>query len=102
MDLGFLRKEKFYLLEDIEYRIFALCDVLAQMYNKLLNIENNIGKINHSFFFSKKEVSVKIVSTYKNLELQKFLSEEILEIVEYFSNDKNYKYIAEKKEFIYT
>lgn len=90
-------KEKFYLLENIEYRLFTLCDVLAQMYNELWNLESHIGKINHSFFFSKKEISTKILKEYKNKELQQFFLNEIKEIDKYFKKDKNYRYVTEKR-----
>lgn len=90
-------KEKFYLLENIEYRLFTLCDVLAQMYNELWNIESHIEKINHSFFFSKKDFSIKILNKYKDKELQHFLLNEIKEIDKYFKKDMNYRYVAEKR-----
>lgn len=32
-------QEKFYFIENIEYRLFTLCDVLAQMYNELFEVE---------------------------------------------------------------
>lgn len=90
-------KEKFYLLENVEYRIFTLCDVLAQMYNELWNIENYIEKINHNFFFARKEILAKVIDEYEDSKLQQFLLNEVKEIDEYFKNDKNYKYIAEKR-----
>ncbi len=90
-------KEKFYLLENIEYRLFTLCDVLSQMYNELWDVERNTGKINHSFFFSKKEISKKILNKYTDSELQQLLLNEIKEIDDYFKNDINYRYVTEKR-----
>lgn len=90
-------KEKFYLLENIEYRLFTLCDVLAQMYNELWNIESHIKNINHSSFFYKKDIFTRILDEYKEKELQQFLSNEIKEIDNYFKKDINYKYVAEKR-----
>lgn len=90
-------KEKFYLLENIEYRLFTLCDVLAQMYNELWSIESHIKNINHSSFFCKKDIFTKILNEYKDKELQQFLSNEIKEIDNYFKKDTNYKYVAEKR-----
>lgn len=90
-------KEKFYLLENVEYRLFTLCDVLAQMYNELWNIESHIEKINHSFFFSKKDISTIILNRYEDKELQQILLNEIEEINQYFKDDINYKYVAEKR-----
>lgn len=90
-------KEKFYLLENIEYRIFTLCDVLAQMYNELWSIESHIGKINHSFFFSRKEIETNILNNYSDSKMQQFLLNEVKSIAAYFKKDADYKYIAEKR-----
>ena len=88
-------KEKFYLIENIEYRLFTLCDVLAQMYNELFEIEKNIGKINHSYFF-KKDFKGLILSRY-NGDLADFVEKEIKEITNYFDDDNHYKYVKEKR-----
>lgn len=90
-------EDKFYYIENIEYRLFTLCDVLAQMYNELWDIEKNIGRINHSFFFSKKEIPIKISTQYKDENLKDFLIKEVNSIVEYFKENEDYKYIAEKR-----
>ena len=37
-------QEKFYFIENVEYRLFNLCDVLAQMCNELFEVEKNIVK----------------------------------------------------------
>ncbi|MCI8282607.1 MAG: hypothetical protein HFI76_13190 [Lachnospiraceae bacterium] len=90
-------KEKFYLLENMEYRLFSLCDVLAQMYNELWGIERKINKINHSYFFSRKEITSSIMVYDTDHELQQFLINEVKQIEEYFKKDLHYKYIAEKR-----
>lgn len=88
-------QEKFYFIENVEYRLFTLCDVLAQMYNELFEVEKNIGKINHSFFF-KKDFKSLILSKY-NGDVADFVSQEINKIASYFDDNDDYKYVKEKR-----
>lgn len=90
-------KTKFYLLENIEYRLFTLCDVLAQMYNEFFEIEKNIGKVNYSWFFKRKEFKNKISIKFNTKDLRQFMFKEIETISKYFESDIHYKYVAEKR-----